>query len=117
MILRRPIFPGDSELDQLHRMFRVLGTPTEDQLPGLQSYPNYNVSCPGPTPTYRQEFWPVHEPIDLRAACNTEPGIWNFIAHTVVYDPEERVSAGVALTYPMFQNLPKEKLMSLLQDP
>ncbi|KAJ2722889.1 Cyclin-dependent kinase catalytic subunit [Coemansia sp. Benny D115] len=34
MVLRRPIFPGDSEIDELFKIFRVLGTPTPE-LPTL----------------------------------------------------------------------------------
>jgi serine/threonine protein kinase len=29
MVTRKPLFPGDSEIDQLMRIFRVLGTPNE----------------------------------------------------------------------------------------
>lgn len=36
MILRIPLFPGDSELDQLSRIFAALGTPTKDQWPVLE---------------------------------------------------------------------------------
>jgi serine/threonine protein kinase len=29
MVTKRPLFAGDSELDQLYRIFRILGTPNE----------------------------------------------------------------------------------------
>ena len=32
---RRPLFPGDSEIDQLFRIFRQLGTPSEASWPGV----------------------------------------------------------------------------------
>ena len=33
LLLRLPIFPGDSDLDQLCRIFQVTGTPTEKEWP------------------------------------------------------------------------------------
>ena len=40
---RRPLFPGDSEIDELYNIFRILGTPTEASWPGVSAYPDYNV--------------------------------------------------------------------------
>ena len=41
---RRPLFPGDSEIDEIFRIFRVLGTPTEAMWPGVTALPDYKVS-------------------------------------------------------------------------
>ena len=35
MVTKRPLFPGDSEIDQLFKIFRQLGTPTEEVWPGV----------------------------------------------------------------------------------
>lgn len=35
MVTKRPLFTGDSEVDQLYRIFRVLGTPNEEIWPGV----------------------------------------------------------------------------------
>lgn len=35
MINMRPIFPGNSEPDELKRIFKVMGTPSIDKWPGL----------------------------------------------------------------------------------
>jgi serine/threonine protein kinase len=43
MATGRPLFPGDSEIDELFRIFRVLGTPTEATWPGVSSLPDYKV--------------------------------------------------------------------------
>ena len=43
MITRRPLFPGDSEIDELFRIFRVLGTPSEESWPGVTRLPDYKV--------------------------------------------------------------------------
>lgn len=40
-LTRRALFPGDSEIDQLFRIFRTLGTPDEDVWPGVSNLPDY----------------------------------------------------------------------------
>jgi cell division cycle 2-like protein len=34
LILREPLICGKSEIDQLERMFKIVGTPNEDNWPG-----------------------------------------------------------------------------------
>ena len=41
LMLRVPYFPGDSDMDQLGKIFAALGTPTEDQWPGMKSLPDF----------------------------------------------------------------------------
>lgn len=37
----RPLFPGNSDADQLQRIFKVLGTPTEESWPSMHELPEY----------------------------------------------------------------------------
>jgi serine/threonine protein kinase len=46
MVTRVPLFPGDSEIDQLFRIFRVLGTPNEDTWPGVSAYRDFKSTFP-----------------------------------------------------------------------
>ncbi|KAF7792014.1 hypothetical protein EIP86_003041 [Pleurotus ostreatoroseus] len=47
MVMRgMPLFPGDSEIDQIFKIFRILGTPTEETWPGLKELPDYKDSFP-----------------------------------------------------------------------
>uniref|UniRef100_A0A3Q3JA15 Cyclin-dependent kinase 7 n=1 Tax=Monopterus albus TaxID=43700 RepID=A0A3Q3JA15_MONAL len=41
LLLRMPFLAGDSDLDQLTKIFEALGTPTEETWPGLTSLPDY----------------------------------------------------------------------------
>merc|ERR1711865_982237 len=41
MVNRRPLWPGDSEIDELYKIFRTLGTPTEQTWPGVSRLPDY----------------------------------------------------------------------------
>lgn len=46
MVNGRPLFPGDSEIDELFRVFRNLGTPNEEVWPGVSNLPDFKVPPP-----------------------------------------------------------------------
>lgn len=46
MCSKKALFPGDSEIDQLFRIFRTLGTPNESIWPGVSSLPDFKISFP-----------------------------------------------------------------------
>jgi serine/threonine protein kinase len=78
---RKPLFPGDSEIDQLFRIFRCLGTPTEDLWPGCTQLPNFQECFPKWTPKRMREEVP-----------NIEEGGADLLAHLVIYTAERRVN-------------------------
>jgi len=41
-----PLFPGDSEIDQIFKIFRILGTPNEEVWPGVSGLPDYKPTFP-----------------------------------------------------------------------
>ncbi|XP_043089100.1 cyclin-dependent kinase 16-like, partial [Puntigrus tetrazona] len=41
MITGRPLFPGSTVEDELHLIFRILGTPTEKSWPGINTNDNF----------------------------------------------------------------------------
>lgn len=43
LLIGQPIFPGDSSVDQLVEIIKVLGTPTYEQIQAMnKNYPAYN---------------------------------------------------------------------------
>merc|ERR1712176_1090382 len=46
MCNRKPLFQGDSEIDQLFRIFRVLRTPSEEIWPGVTQLPDFKATFP-----------------------------------------------------------------------
>lgn len=46
MVTKRPLFPGDSEIDEIYRIFRLLGTPSEEEWPNVTSLPDYATTFP-----------------------------------------------------------------------
>jgi hypothetical protein len=61
----RPLFPGSSIRDQLIRIFKVLGTPTEAIWPGMKQYPEF------------KDDFPVHKRLPLSSLLPKmdDPGI------------------------------------------
>ena len=58
LLLRRAWFPGDTDLDQLGKIFQALGTPSQDTWPGcacLPQYVEFQTTAPPPLRnTFRQ---------------------------------------------------------------
>lgn len=46
MVSKLPLFTGDSEIDQITRIFRILGTPTEKDWPSLKSCKKFQPMFP-----------------------------------------------------------------------
>ncbi|ORX36295.1 kinase-like domain-containing protein [Kockovaella imperatae] len=91
MAMRAPLFPGDSEIDEIFRIFRLLGTPDEDVWPGVKSLPDYKAT------------FPQWHATDLKASVKglDDNGL-DLLAQTLIYDPAKRISAKRALQHPYF---------------
>ncbi|XP_029357583.1 cyclin-dependent kinase 2 isoform X3 [Echeneis naucrates] len=94
MITRRALFPGDSEIDQLFRIFRTLGTPEETVWPGVTSMPDYKPSFPK---WARQDLSKVVPLLD-------EDGR-ELLGEMLNYDPNKRLSAKNALVHRFFRDV------------
>jgi len=94
MITKRPLFPGDSEIDQLFRIFRICGTPSLGDWSALSRYPDFSTKFP----KWRPKRWKVLFPrIGLFG--------WEILRVMMVYDPEKRPSAHLLLQHPYFEDL------------
>ena len=72
MVSKRPFFPGDSEVDELFKIFRILGTPTEKTWPGVTSLADWNAAFPLWPPLKIRNFLPKFCPegIDMIEVIN-----------------------------------------------
>ncbi|KAA1119349.1 hypothetical protein PGT21_023037 [Puccinia graminis f. sp. tritici] len=96
LILREPLFPGAGEIDQIGKIFKTLGRPTEEIWPGLKLLPNaskFDLNAIQPYSTLRQKFRYV-----------TEAGI-DLMNKLLAYDPLQRISADEALKHPYFKRV------------
>jgi serine/threonine protein kinase len=46
MVTKKVLFQGDSDIDQLYRIFRILGTPDETVWPGVTKLREYKPTFP-----------------------------------------------------------------------
>jgi serine/threonine protein kinase len=71
MATAQPLFPGDSEIDTLFRIFRTLGTPNNSVWPGVESLQHFMKQAPQWKPTHLEDVWRVagywlgHDGFDL----------------------------------------------------
>ena len=95
MASSHPLFPGDSEIDEIFRIFRTLGTPTIDSWPDVDLLPDFKPSFPQ---------WPrqdLHEMV--KDLCDI--GI-DLLEKFLIYNPGERISAKQALCHQYFTLYP-----------
>ncbi|CAD7083771.1 unnamed protein product [Hermetia illucens] len=103
MIMRRPLFPGDSEIDQLYRIFRTLGTPDENIWPGVSYLPDYKSNFPKWESPNLPDALIKHESFDL-------------LKSMMLYDPNCRISARNAMQNAYFNKVEPVLQVALPQE-
>ncbi|ORE18705.1 Pkinase-domain-containing protein [Rhizopus microsporus] len=94
----RPLFPGNSISDQLQRIFKVLGTPTEETWPKVSQLPEYKRDF---------EIFP-RIPLETLLPKLDSLGI-DLLKRLLEYPPEKRITASDALQHPYFDELRKKE--------
>jgi cyclin-dependent kinase 1 len=97
MVNKRPIFPGDSEVDELFRIFRVLGTPNESVWPGVTALQDWNEEFPR---------WPSLQ-IGRFVPTLGEAGL-EMLEQLLILDPKRRLSAADCLSHRYFADMMME---------
>ncbi|CAB4010415.1 cyclin-dependent kinase 1-like [Paramuricea clavata] len=105
LVTKRPLFKGDSEIDQLFRIFRLLGTPTEENWPGVTKLPLYEPMFPK---------WTKSENDGLKKVVATlcSSGI-DLLEKFFVYQANMRISCKKALQHAYFFDLDTSSLPAL----
>merc|ERR1712018_561275 len=88
----RPLFPGSTVEDELHLIFKVLGTPTEDKWHGI--------SMSEELAAYNFPFYPP-EPLVKRAPRLDQDGL-DLVEKFLLYEAKKRISARNAMRHPYF---------------
>jgi len=65
LIQKRPLFMGDSEIDQIFKIFTYHGTPTEMTWPGISKLPNFKSSFPKFKTKKPSEVFPNFSEVEL----------------------------------------------------
>jgi cyclin-dependent kinase 2 len=95
MATGQALFPGDSEIDTIFKIFRVLGTPTDEVWPGVSSLRDYKKEFPK---------WEDTQLADVRAAGPAlgAAGV-DLLQCCFKYNPVDRLSAHRLLLHPFFE--------------
>jgi len=100
MYTGRPLFPGTTNEDQLQRIFRLMGTPSERSWPGISQFPEYS-----------KLNFQVYATQDLRLILpQIDPVGLNLLSSMLQLRPEMRISAADAMRHAWFSDLPQNQL-------
>ena len=93
LMLGQPLFPGESGIDQLVEIIKVLGTPTRDQIRTMN-------------PNYMEHKFPQIKPHPFsKVFRKAEQNAIELISCLLEYTPTERLSAIDAIVHPFFDEL------------
>lgn len=94
MATHKVLFKGDSEIDQLFQIFRILGTPDEKVWNGVSQLSDYKTTFPNWTG---------------QRLCENNPQLdrdgLDLLAKLLVYQPDKRITARMALSHPYFKDV------------
>ncbi|TDL27200.1 Pkinase-domain-containing protein [Rickenella mellea] len=97
LMLGQPLFPGESGIDQLVEIIKVLGTPSREQIKTMN-------------PNYMEHKFPQIKPHPFNKVFRprTAPESIDLVAKLLEYTPEARLSAVEAMCHALFDELRQE---------
>lgn len=95
MVNGRSLFPGNTDSDQLQKIFKILGTPTPASWPAITELDGWKPDFP----QYDQQPWqsivPPLEPVGI-----------DLLAKMLQYNPDKRVPGKTGMEHEYFRGLP-----------
>lgn len=101
MHLKRPLFQGEYDIDQLYKIFRIMGTPNVNVWPDVVTLQHYKKTFPQWSPKNLRDEIPTLSSLEA-----------DLISRMLVYDPNHRISAKQALNHVRFNNIECNSLIS-----
>ncbi|KAG0178425.1 regulator of ime2 [Apophysomyces sp. BC1021] len=94
LLIGQPLFPGESGVDQLVEIIKVLGAPTKEQIDTMN-------------PHYTDHKFPQVKayPFSKIFRSRTPPEAVDLISRILQYEPQFRLTASEALVHPFFDEL------------
>lgn len=96
LFLMKPAFEGDSEIDQLYQIFRVLGTPSDDCWSDIRQYPSFNDMFPA---------WQA-KGIETVLPATAGSSAVDLIGAMLRYTPAARIQCSEALKHDYIKDVP-----------
>jgi cyclin-dependent kinase 1 len=91
MANKKPLFQGDSEIDELFKIFQKLGTPDNEIWKGVEDFPEY------------KSVFPKWKKKDLSSIVSgLDPAGIDLLEKFLIYNPANRISARKAMKHPYF---------------
>jgi cyclin-dependent kinase 2 len=107
IVMAYPLFPGDSSVDQLFQIFKVLGTPTDEDWEGVTKLPEYKSLFP--------KFKPKTNIIeDIHRIDND---LKDLISKLLVMNPKGRLTCSEALSHRYLSNYDNDNNNNILPSP
>jgi cell division cycle 2-like protein len=104
ILARKPLFPGEGEIDQVTKICRILGAPNEANWPGFSKLPDVSkVSWKAPTRGTLKELFPPHS---FSGGVILNDTGFDMLSKLLLYDPKTRMSAKDAVNHTWFKELP-----------
>ncbi|CAO3597709.1 unnamed protein product [Absidia cylindrospora] len=94
MYTGRPLFPGTTNEDQLQKIFRMMGTPTEQTWPNVSQLPEYKPN---------QQYYPAQTIYQILPTI--DPLGLDLLNRMLQYQPQMRISAKDALNHAYFDTV------------
>eukprot|EP01015_Nassula_variabilis_P030145 TRINITY_DN6589_c0_g1_i15.p1 TRINITY_DN6589_c0_g1~~TRINITY_DN6589_c0_g1_i15.p1 ORF type:complete len:102 (-),score=29.47 TRINITY_DN6589_c0_g1_i15:60-365(-) len=93
----KPLFTGKNEKDQLKKIFKLMGSPTEEKWPELKNLSEWNP----------EEFEPQEaESLKTLVPRLDDDGV-DLLGKMLRCNPAERITAKNALSHPYFNDVPE----------
>eukprot|EP00831_Metopus_contortus_P025719 TRINITY_DN2208_c0_g3_i1.p1 TRINITY_DN2208_c0_g3~~TRINITY_DN2208_c0_g3_i1.p1 ORF type:complete len:315 (-),score=65.47 TRINITY_DN2208_c0_g3_i1:68-1012(-) len=105
MVTKKPLFPGQSNDDQLLKIFKIRGTPVLEEWPSVKELPQYKADFP--------KFSP--QPL-IKCVPTLDPKGLDLLEKLLQCDPNKRITAKDALQHPYFADVP-EAVKTMKQQP
>ncbi|CAJ2664231.1 unnamed protein product [Trifolium pratense] len=103
LLSKEPLFKGKTEIEQIDKIFRTLGTPDEKIWPGLSKLPGSKANFVKQRCSMLRMKFPAASFIGMPVL--SESG-FDLLYKLLAYDPEKRISAEAALQHDWFREGP-----------
>eukprot|EP01041_Mallomonas_annulata_P007528 gene7528-15414_t len=106
LMLQKPLFPGQGEVDQVTKIFKVLGSPTEQIWPGYSKLPLADKMCKPGSMVHKNKLRELFPKTAFTGGIPLSDNGFDLLTRLLAMDPKHRISASDAVNHPWFMENP-----------